>query len=231
MWANCASRSRLRAAARVAAAFQGLLVALQAEPLALEQHAHHRVADLVALRLQRGRQVAQAQAGPAQGRHRAAPLGGRHQSQQGAQQPRVTLHQRLAPAAFPAHPAALQRFALVQLAQAASNGAGRDPRRTRHRGNPAMARRTRLTGRKQPATPLVQVRRQQRKARTDRGRVNHPTKLWHHATHGNPGYQTNSVGFLQALSSTLAFSGWVACGFGEAVEECARDCHHVPVRR
>ena len=39
MWANCASRSRLRAAARVAAAFQGLLVALQAEPLALEQHA------------------------------------------------------------------------------------------------------------------------------------------------------------------------------------------------
>jgi len=30
-----------------------------------------------------------------------------------------------------------------------------------------------------------------------------------------------------ALSSTLAFSGWVACGFGEAVEERAWDCCHV----
>ena len=147
----------------MAAAFQGLLVALQAEPLGLQQHAHHRMADLVALRPQRGRQVAQAQAGPAQRRHRAAPLGRLHQRQQGAQQPGVMLHQRLAPAALPAHPAARQRLALVQLAQAASNGAGRDPRRTPCRGNPAMARRTRLAGREQPAATLVQVRRQQRK--------------------------------------------------------------------
>ncbi len=29
------------------------------------------------------------------------------------------------------------------------------------------------------------------------------------------------------LSLTLAFSGWVACGFGEAVEERAWDCCHV----
>jgi len=31
-----------------------------------------------------------------------------------------------------------------------------------------------------------------------------------------------------ALSSTLAISGWVARGFGEAVEERAGDCRHVP---
>ena len=43
---------------------------------------------------------------------------------------------------------------------------------------------------------------------------------WHRANYEGP-----------ALTSTLAFSGWVACGFGEAVEECARDCCHVPVRR
>jgi len=29
------------------------------------------------------------------------------------------------------------------------------------------------------------------------------------------------------LSSTLAFSGWVARGFGETVEERAGDCRHV----
>ncbi len=29
------------------------------------------------------------------------------------------------------------------------------------------------------------------------------------------------------LTLTLAFSGWVARGFGEAVEERARDCCHV----
>ncbi len=31
----------------------------------------------------------------------------------------------------------------------------------------------------------------------------------------------------QLVSLTLAFSGWVACGFGEAVEERAWDCCHV----
>ncbi len=84
------------------------------------------------------------------------------------------------PAALPAHPAPLQRLSLVQLAQAAPDGAGRDPRRTRHRSDPAMARRTRLSGREQPAPPLIQVRRQQHKTRTDQGRINHPAKLWHH---------------------------------------------------
>ncbi len=33
---------------------------------------------------------------------------------------------------------------------------------------------------------------------------------------------------LPHLISTLAISGWVARGFGEAVEERAGDCRHVP---
>jgi len=33
--------------------------------------------------------------------------------------------------------------------------------------------------------------------------------------------------FEDLLSSTLAFSGWVARGFHEAVEERARDCCHI----
>lgn len=46
-----------------------------------------------------------------------------------------------------------------------------------------------------------------------------------------PDFRTISEFRRRHLNSTLAFSGWVACGFGEAVEECARDCCHVPVRR
>jgi len=34
--------------------------------------------------------------------------------------------------------------------------------------------------------------------------------------------------YIARLSSTLAISGWVARGFGEAVEERAGDCRHVP---
>ena len=74
-----------------------------------------------------------------------------------------------------------------------------------------MARRTRLAGRKQTPAPLIQVRRQQRTARTDRGRVNHPTKLRHQATYGNPGHQTNSVDFLQALTGFWSITLYEDC--------------------
>ncbi len=178
--------AELRVAVGVAAALQRFAVGLQAEPLPLQQCAHHRVADRVALRLQRSLKLAQAQAGPAQGRHGVTPLGRAHQRQQGAKQPRVGRHQGLAPATLPAHPAQLQRLRLVQLPQAASDGAPRDPRRTRHSDDAAVARRPRLGGRKQPAPSLVQVRRQACIPQTDQLNIDHPPRLCHPNKDGNP---------------------------------------------
>ncbi len=41
------------------------------------------------------------------------------------------------------------------------------------------------------------------------------------------GRQPAVLNFGEALILALAISGWVACGFGEAVEERAWDCCHV----
>ncbi len=51
--------------------------------------------------------------------------------------------------------------------------------------------------------------------------------LWQ-TTGNHTTYDAMSEGvFTEVLSLALAISGWVACGFGEAVEERAWDCCHV----
>jgi hypothetical protein len=88
----------------VIGAFLGLAVGVQAEPPGFQQLAHHRVADLVPEFAQSRGERAQALAGPAQRRHRIAAAVGLHERLEIAQQRRIALRQRLAPAAHAANP-------------------------------------------------------------------------------------------------------------------------------
>jgi hypothetical protein len=147
----------LRIAIRMAAALPGLAVGLQAERLLLQQFADNRGADPVATRCQFPRQLPQALAGPAQRRHRIAPLARSHQCQQVVQQGRVRRHQWLAPSARAANPVGVQPGSGGQLLQAPTDRAYRDAGGPRHGGNTAIPSSTRFGCRKQSPPTLIQM--------------------------------------------------------------------------
>src|SRR5215203_1268797 len=175
-----------RIAIRVAAALPGLAVGLQAELLLLQQFADNRVADPVATRRHFPRQPPQALAGPAQRRHRIAPLARRHQREQVVQQGRVRRHQRLAPSARAANPVGVQPGSGGQLLQAPTDRAHRDASGPRHCGNPAIPSRTRFGRRKQSPSTLIQMRQEQSETRANAGRIDHPNTIRDRSTAENP---------------------------------------------
>jgi hypothetical protein len=168
------------------AALAGLAVGLQAELLRLQQLAHHGMTDLVPTPVQRGREMAQALAGPAQGRHRIAPLIRLDQRQQIRQQRRVGFRPRLASSTGPAHPSGRQQRCLLQLPQTAPDRAGRQSRCLRYRGNAAIPCRPRFGRRHQASLSLVQFGQDSSKTDTDGSKINHPPTLRPVLTFRNP---------------------------------------------
>ena len=111
----------------------------------------------MALRRQLGRQRAGRHRGPAQRRHRIAPLLRLHQGQQCRAQPRIQVSGPLAAPARPPRPA--QRPSPgVQLSCAQRHRRLPDPRRPGHQPDPAMPQRPGLGAHQQPPLPLIQMR-------------------------------------------------------------------------
>jgi hypothetical protein len=172
----------LRVPVRMAVAFAGLAVGLQAEFLRVQQLAHHRAADPVAPGDQGGRRLRQALAGPAQRRHRVAPLArlrssapsGLDQGQQIAKPRRILRHQQLAPAAETANPVGGLRVGRSQPLQATADRACRNARRRRHRSDAAVSGGACLGRGIQAALAFAQVRAQRHEALADQVRINHP---------------------------------------------------------
>jgi hypothetical protein len=120
----------LRVPVRVIAALPGFAVGLQAEVLLRQQFTNNGAADRMALCGQLRRKSPQALAGPAQCRHRIAPLRRLNQRQQCGQQPRVRCHQRLAAATRTTKPSGFTADILRQLLQSAPDRAGSYPGNT-----------------------------------------------------------------------------------------------------
>ena len=169
--------NELRIAVGMAVAFPSLAIGLQAELLLMQQLANHRAADPVAFRRQSRRQLRQAFAGPAQRGHRIAARTRIDQRQQVGQESRVLLHQRLAPAAAPPHPADIQRVRACQFLQATTDRAGRNAGRRRYRrdgpisGGPSLARRP------QTAIAFTQMPGQRGEALANRTGIDHPNPV------------------------------------------------------
>ena len=142
---------------RVLRPLQGLGVALQAEPLSLQQLVHrirgHRVPGRSQLPGQRPDRLAR----PPQRRLRVAPLLGLHQREQRRDQPRIGLGGLLAPAARTAGPA--QRpFPRLHLPRSQQHRRLADPGSGGYQPDPAVAQRPGLGAQQQPALPLIQMR-------------------------------------------------------------------------
>ena len=109
----------LRVPVRMIAALPGFAVGLQAEVLLCQQFANHGAADRMALCSQFRRKSPQALAGPAQCRHRIAPLRRLNQRQQRGQQSGVRCHQWLAAATRATKPSGCNANILRLLLQSA----------------------------------------------------------------------------------------------------------------
>ena len=163
----------LGVAVRVAGAFAGLAVGLQAEAQTTQQPAHQLLAGAEALRSQRCSQMALALADPQQGRLRIAADRRLHQPVQSIQKSRLGLGRRLAAAARPTHPTLELPRTGPQIAQAAANRAARNPGCLPNRRDAAPARCLRFARRKQATPAFVQKRRKRIKTGFDRGGVDH----------------------------------------------------------
>ena len=104
-----------------------------------------------------GRQLAGQHRGPAQRRHRIAPLLWLNQGQQRPPQPRIGVSSPLAAPARPPRPA--QRLSPgIQLIDPKRYRRLTDPRRPGHQPDPAMPQRPGLSPHQQPPLPLIQMR-------------------------------------------------------------------------
>ena len=92
------------------------------------------------------------------------------------QQAWIGLRQRTTPRAATTNPTRLQPPPRRQLLHTAPHRVLRDPRRTRHRSDPATPTRPRLTRRPQPTLTLVQLRTQPRKTLRNLRLIDHPTR-------------------------------------------------------
>jgi hypothetical protein len=148
-------------------AFEGLGVALQAEPFLVQQVSDRIGADPVPLAGQLGRQHPQRLGGPPQRRHRVTAHIRFHQRQQRRPQARIKVCRALAPAPGAAHPP--QRLLPgLQLGDPARDRALPHPAHLRHYPDAAMPQRPGFCPRHQPPLPLIQVREQHLKLRRQR---------------------------------------------------------------
>jgi hypothetical protein len=142
-------------------AFQRLDVGLEAEPFPLQQSAHRRGGDRMALPGQLLGQVPQRLGRPPQRRHRIAALVRLHQRQQGWEEIRVLSGGRLASPTWPADAAGRERcLAGLQLNRALADGRLADAGHLRDRAHATTAQQPRLDRQRQALLALVQVRQQ-----------------------------------------------------------------------
>ena len=146
---------------RVLRSFEGLGVALEAEPVLPQQLAGRRCRDRMPLPGQLIGQVPQRLGRPPQRRHRIAPLVGLVQRQQGRQQLRILLRGPLTSPALPSHPPSGQRLlAAFQLGHTLADGGLADPGRLRDGAHAAMAQQPGLSCQRQTLLTFVQMREQ-----------------------------------------------------------------------
>ena len=157
----------LRVPVRMLVALDRLGVALQAEPLPAQQLRDGFLAHLVPGRDQLRGELPGRHRGPAQRRLRIPAPARLHQPQQRRQQTRVGLGGRLTAPTRAADPAQRSRASL-QFRHPVTDPRPRCPRRTRHRGNPAMTQRPGLTCQHQPLPPLIQMRQNRLELRPQR---------------------------------------------------------------
>src|SRR6478672_7282846 len=169
---------------RVAVAFARLAIGLKAVAHIIEQLADQRAADLMTLRLKLLRQPAHALARPEQRRLRIAARGRLNQRAEIRKQRRILRNMPLAPTT--AAPNAIQFARPRQFSQATPNRARSNPRRHRHRRDPAIARGRCLRRRNHTPTALVQERRYRRKSLPDRLDINHHHTIWYSCPLENP---------------------------------------------
>jgi hypothetical protein len=145
----------------VLGAFQGLGVGLQAEPFPLQQSAHRRGRDRMALPGELRGQVPQRLGRPPQRRHRITTLVRLHQRQQGRDQSRVRPGGGLAAPTRPPDAAGRERhLAGLQLNDALADGRLADAGDLRDRAHATMAQQPRFNRQRQALLALVQVRQQ-----------------------------------------------------------------------
>ncbi len=132
-------------------------VALQAEPLLVQQLVHRVRGDRMPGSRQLAGQVPGGLGSPPQRCHRIAPLVRLHQGQQRRDQPRIGVRQGLAAAALAAGPAQRLRPGL-QLINAKGHRGLPDARGPGHQPDPAMTQRAGLGAQQKPPLPLIQVR-------------------------------------------------------------------------
>ena len=145
----------------VLGAFEGLDVGLQAEPFPLQQSAHRRGRDRMALPGELVGQVPQRLGRPPQRRHRIAALVRLHQRQQGWDQVGILPCGGLAAPTWPADATGREgRLAGLQLEHALADGRLADPGDLRDRAHATMAQQPRLDRQRQALLALVQVRQQ-----------------------------------------------------------------------
>ena len=130
-------------------------------------------------------ELAQALARPLQGRLRITAASGLDQRAQIVQQARIGHAERLAPTAYPAHPA-FRHILPAQFSQSAANGAASKTCRPHHRSDPAVPSRYRLGGTKTATAALVQLRREHLETLPNRPFINHPTLISYCESTGNP---------------------------------------------
>ena len=146
------------------------------------------------LLLQGVRKAAAALRGPAQRTLRIAPRRGLDQRLESAQQFRLLLRLRLAPATGTANPAGLAwRRLSTEFTQTPANGRTRHPRDLGNKPDPAPPKASRLGRRQQPTAPLVKMRSQSLVSIFDTIRVVHSQYIEDKHTLRNPPSEYDSI--------------------------------------
>ena len=192
----------------VLGAFEGLGVGLQAEPFPLQQSAHRRGRDRMALPGELLGQVPQRLGRPPQRRHRIATLVRLHQPQQGWDESRVLPGGRLASPTWPADAAGRERLLTgVQLEHALTDGRLADAGHLRDRAHATMAQQPRFNRQRQALLALVEVRQQRlepgRELTTDLHRYAHAA----HTTPTSPKTENDTL-FRSGFSGPGSVASW-----------------------
>src|SRR6266446_3036189 len=144
----------------VLAALARLAQSLQAVAQLVQQLAHQLMRDLMSQVLQFLGQLAHALARPPQWRLRVSPRHRLHQSFQVLAQAGVLAHVALAPASNPSDPSLSRSLPLPQFLHPVHDDLPRQPRRSRHHGNPSPAQCHGFVGREEPPCPFIQFSRE-----------------------------------------------------------------------
>src|SRR5450755_649760 len=105
-------------------------------------------------------QLAHALARPPQGRLRVPPRHRFHQSFQVFAQAGILVHVALAPASDPSDPSLSRSLPLPQFLHPVGDDLPRQPRRSRHHGNPSPAQFHGFVGREEPACSFIEFSRE-----------------------------------------------------------------------